>query len=109
MRSVFKVINHHHGPAASRPGAYQLNIMRPGLLGNPYSIGHDGSREEVIEKYRAFLATAYDFDPKIRTIIHSLQECFETGVEVDLICCCKPKPCHGDVIVEFVVDKEIPF
>ena len=107
---MIKVKNKYHGsPSARRPDALQINIMRPSLLGNPYEVGKDGDREDVVAKFRTHLATAYDFDPKVREVIQLLEQCLELGIDVDLVCCCKPKPCHGDVIVDFVHDKEIPF
>ena len=30
----------------------QAYVGRPGVLGNPFVVGRDGSREEVIGKYR---------------------------------------------------------
>jgi hypothetical protein len=35
------------------PGA--VNIMRPGPFGNPFEIGRDGDREEVIAKHAAWI------------------------------------------------------
>ena len=32
-----------------------IYIGRPSLLGNPYAIGKDGTRQEVIERYRTWL------------------------------------------------------
>jgi hypothetical protein len=35
------------------PARGRVYIGRPSKWGNPFVIGRDGSREEVIEKYRA--------------------------------------------------------
>ena len=64
-------------------------------MGNPYSIGKDGSRKDVIEKYRKYLLS----NKKLLNDLHEL----EGKV---LGCWCKPKPCHGDVLVEFVNNKD---
>jgi len=65
------------------------------ILGNPYSIGIDGDREEVIRKY------AYDFILKWKT-----EPEFRDAVMVcegkRLGCFCKPELCHGDVIITFL-------
>ena len=45
------------------PGIY---IGRPSPLGNPFVIGRDGDREEVIRKYRDFLQTAIRNEDRIK-------------------------------------------
>ena len=59
--------------------------------GNPWRVGRDGSREEVIARYRA------DLWRRIRAGEVSLEEL----AELDgcwLACWCEPLPCHGDVL-----------
>lgn len=63
-------------------------IGRPGKWGNPYIPGVDGTRKQVIEKYRIYLYTS--------GLIHDLHEL--KGKH--LICWCKPNACHGDVLIE---------
>lgn len=72
---------------------FDVYIGRGSKWGNPFVIGKDGTREEVIEKYK-----------------HYIVECVFNGeLSVDdfhdlkgerLGCFCKPKACHGDVLVE---------
>ena len=57
--------------------------------GNPYRIGLDGTRAEVIEKYHEWFAQqigAGHLDP-------------EEVRGKDGICYCAPQPCHGDVVL----------
>lgn len=70
------------------PGA--VYVGRPTKWGNPYKVEQDGSREEVIEKYRGFL---------IREIAHSHLNIQELRGK-DLVCWCAPLPCHADVLLE---------
>ena len=62
--------------------------------GNPYVIGKDGNREEVIAKYRALLwkrVNGKHGDKWIRAL-----------ADLDgkvLGCYCAPAPCHADVLV----------
>lgn len=63
-------------------------IGRPSKWGNPYTIGIDGNRKEVIEKYRMYLYTS-----GLVRDIHELHD-------KHLICWCKPKACHGDILIE---------
>lgn len=68
---------------------YDVYIGRPSKWGNPFSIGPDGTRQEVIEKYRTWLLNNEELLLQI--------------MELDgktLGCWCKPKACHGDVLIE---------
>ena len=59
--------------------------------GNPFHIGRDGTREEVIEKYRV----------KFAEWLLNGTITFEELISFDgsvLGCWCKPEPCHCDVI-----------
>lgn len=70
---------------------YDVYIGRPGKWGNPFELGRDGTRAEVIEKYRAWILT----QPKL------LSELGELKGKV-LGCWCSPLPCHGDVLLELI-------
>ena len=70
-------------------GEYDIYIGRPGKWGNPFVIGKDGTRDEVIEKYKAWLLSRED-------LMGSLAELQGKT----LGCWCKPEACHGDVLAE---------
>lgn len=57
---------------------------------NPYSIGKDGTREQVIEKYREYLLQNDD-------LLEALPELYGQV----LGCWCKPAPCHGDTLAKY--------
>ena len=80
------------------PGIY---IGRPSPLGNPFAIGRDGDREEVIRKYRDFLNIAIRNDDRIKTEFERIEALSKRG-DVILICWCAPSKCHGDTIKEIV-------
>jgi Domain of unknown function (DUF4326) len=62
---------------------------------NPYQIGKDGTRQEVIEKYRAYIKSRPD-------LLASLSE-----LEGQTLgCWCAPEPCHGDVLIELLDESE---
>jgi len=69
--------------------SYDVYIGRPSKWGNPYRVGVDGTREEVIAKYRAWLLK----QPKLMAVLPELRG------EV-LGCWCAPEACHGDVLAE---------
>lgn len=74
---------------------FDCYIGRPNLCGNPYKIGEDGSREEVIEKYRTY------FNFMMKTSVQFKRD-IENLKGKRLGCYCKPLPCHGDVIIEYL-------
>ena len=64
------------------------------LFQNPYKIGRDGNREEVIQKYRDYL----DNSPFLLRALLVLRENLERGQKLG--CWCVPKACHGHVLLE---------
>ena len=62
-------------------------IGRPSKWGNPFVIGLDGTREEVISKYANWLHKS--------GLIEQVGELRGK----DLVCWCSPLPCHGDVLL----------
>lgn len=78
-----------------RRGDKGVYVGRPHPLGNPFVIGKDGTREEVIAKYKVWLWNKIKNEDK--DIIRALQELRETDT---LVCWCDPLPCHVSVIIE---------
>ena len=67
-------------------------VGRPTKWGNPFVIGKDGTRAEVISAYRNWLAS--DAGATIR-------EAAKRELRGrDLICFCAPQACHADVLIE---------
>lgn len=75
---------------------YDVCIMRPSIYGNPFSIGRDGTRAEVVAKFRKY------FDERIHD---SIPFCIAVGKlrGLRLGCCCKvSEECHGDIYIEWL-------
>ena len=70
---------------------YDVYIGRPSKWGNPFTIGKDGNREQVINAYRKWINDS----PELLYQIHELEG-------KTLGCWCSPKACHGDVLIELV-------
>ncbi len=68
---------------------YDVYVGRPSKWGNPYIIGRDGSREEVVRKYRDYIVGN-------ERLLESLPELKGKC----LACWCAPLPCHGDILME---------
>lgn len=68
---------------------HHLYIGRPSKWGNPFKIGRDGTRQQVIEQYERFILQS----PQLLADIHELEG-------LVLGCWCAPRPCHGDVLLK---------
>jgi hypothetical protein len=73
---------------------YDVYIGRPSKWGNLFAIGKDGSREEVVQKYREWVVKL----PELMASLHEIRG-------KTIACWCTPLPCHGDVLAE-LADKE---
>jgi hypothetical protein len=72
-----------------RDNAQGTYIGRPSKFGNPFVIGRDGTRPQVIEKFeRWFTAQPHLVEAAKREL---------RGF--DLVCWCAPNACHGDVLL----------
>ncbi len=73
---------------------YDVYIGRPGKWGNPYTIGRDGTREEVISKYETYITN----NPALMADLHELKGKV-------LGCYCKPLACHGDILARLAAGR----
>jgi hypothetical protein len=74
---------------------YDVYIGRPSKWGNPFVVGKDGTRKQVIERYKKWIVQ----QPDLLKDLHELK-----GKKI--ACFCKPLPCHGDVLAE-MADKKV--
>ncbi len=81
-----KVYNKYHKDVPKEA----VYIGRPSAYGNPFEIGRDGTREEVIETYRDYVENY----PELKAFIE------QNLRGKDLVCFCAPKACHGDILLE---------
>lgn len=68
---------------------HDIYIGRPSKWGNPFVIGRDGTRKQVIQKYKNHLLKS----PYLLVSLGELKN-------KKLGCYCKPAACHGDVLAE---------
>jgi hypothetical protein len=62
---------------------------RPGPWGNPFVLGKDGNREQVIALYREWLPQQAELMRRLPELKGKVLGCF-----------CAPLPCHADVLAE---------
>ncbi len=67
---------------------YDIYIGRGSKWGNPFKIGQDGNREEVILKYLNYILNKPELIKDLDELEGKRLGCF-----------CKPLPCHGDILI----------
>ena len=71
------------GRAVSRSG------LKASIWGNPFVLGKDGSRDDVMAKYRAWLLANPALLEKLPDLKGKVLGCW-----------CAPEACHGDILAE---------
>lgn len=100
-----KVLNKykHQKIISVEPSIY---IMRGGIYGNPFEIGKDGTRDDVCDKFYAWIKTGESFNNveanKVRRTM--ILDNIDYLKGKNLICCCKDDKkefrCHGDTLIK---------
>lgn len=88
-----KVFNKYHNDAP----ADAVYIGRGSPYGNPFAIGKDGNRAEVIQKFKAYIDANEALLAQVKRELHGK----------DLVCFCKPASCHGDILL-IIANPELP-
>jgi len=83
-----RIVHHKKEP-------YDVYIGRPSKWGNPFIVGVDGNRKEVLELYETYI-----MESDLLNDLHELKDKV-------LGCWCKPKSCHGDILVFLCDNKRI--
>lgn len=72
-----------------------VRIDRPSIFGNPFQIGTDGDRVQVLQKYKEYFYKRLETDTNFREKVDGLKGKV-------LGCWCFPDLCHGMVIIEYL-------
>ena len=94
-----RVVNLRHEPLGDAAYVGRANPRRglaESAFANPFRIGEDGDRAEVVEKYRSWLLGRKELLDRL----HELRG-------RTLACWCAPEPCHANVLVELVHADEV--
>jgi hypothetical protein len=75
-------------------------VGEDGWIGNPYPEGEYG-RQKCIKLFRQDFEKRLDSDDEFREAVEGLRG-------KTLACYCKPKDCHGDIIVSYLHGSEVP-
>ena len=82
-----KILNARYVGTSSENSVY---CGRPSKFGNPFIIGVDGNRKEVIQKHKDWFLSNDSLKADARKELKGK----------NLICWCAPKSCHCDIILE---------
>lgn len=82
-RQVVVFINKEKFPKQASPWA------------NPFRIGKDGDRDEVLTKYEEMIRNKLNTD---ESLVHDLLQLKDKN----LGCWCKPERCHGDILLQLI-------
>lgn len=74
---------------------YDVYVGRPSRWGNPFAIGRDGTRDEVITRYEEWVQT----QPSLMAALPELRGKV-------LGCWCAPARCHGEVLLRLLEGAE---
>jgi hypothetical protein len=92
--SKTKVVNialgHRYDVYIGRAGKGQ-----DGYFGNPFRRVQGEPRGSTLERFRVWFFNRLETDPEYKRRIHELKG-------KTLGCFCKPHPCHGDIIAEYL-------
>lgn len=78
----------------TRDHKFYQYIGRGTVFGNPFYIGKNGTREEVIEKYKLW------FQLQLQDAFFKAQVLKLKGKVLG--CYCAPKACHGHIIADYL-------
>lgn len=96
MKAPIAIVTHVRADSYRDWPAYErVYIGRPSKWGNPYALGASGGRADVIAKYEHYIRQRPD-------LLAALPELRGKA----LVCHCHPRPCHGDVLVRLLEERE---
>jgi hypothetical protein len=85
--------------------SYHLN-QSP--LANPFVIGRNGDRDQIIQKYRVWLwhnLKSWQESGEVNDVVKELlmiRDRVTNGENLFLSCWCAPLSCHGDIIIRCI-------
>jgi hypothetical protein len=69
---------------------HAVYVGRPSPFGNPFVIGVDGDRDEVVMKYAEMLSEDEELSSRVRSELRGK----------DLVCWCTPLRCHAEILLK---------
>lgn len=73
----------------------RANVIKDGYFGNPFRMDNESQRNDVLWRYQLYFSERIKNDREFRARVVQLKGKV-------LGCFCKPRACHGDVIVKWL-------
>lgn len=70
---------------------YDIYIGRSSIWGNPFVMHSESERTKVIQQYEVYILNKPELLKQLPTLKDKVLDCW-----------CKPKACHGDILVKLV-------
>ena len=81
----------------------QYKHQKASVLANPFRVGKDGDKPEVIQKYRRWLWQEFNKNGAVTQELEKILNRLENGEKIELVCWCAPGICHGDIIKKCLI------
>ncbi len=98
-QNLFEWCNDYNNVYIARKGIVFINNKRypesDSIWSNPFKIGKDGDRNEVIQKYEIYIRNKLNNDPNLIIELKKLKN-------KKLGCWCYPELCHGNVLLQLI-------
>jgi len=75
-----------------------IRIDRVTFLGNPFILNKDGTRKEVIEKYKQWFDQQMLTNETFKQAFYNIAKRYAHYDIIQLACWCSPLECHGSII-----------
>lgn len=104
MRSTITVAHVRNAPLDAVYIGRRYRGRPESPLANRWKVHTEDERQEAIERFRAWLDNELTNwpDGQASREIKRLAALHRAGQPIVLACWCAPKPCHGDVVAEFI-------
>ena len=88
--------------ASPTPNKHSYRVDRVSVLGNPFKMFDEASRDLVCDKYDDYFPKEVAKKGRLRDTLMELFQMVKSGKDVELLCHCAPKRCHADTIKAFM-------
>lgn len=100
---IININNAQHIEMATRFGYEVINVCRPTVLGNPYTITDENERDSAIEMYRRWIWDKIKRRGHVYNELRRIERAWREGGRVALACHCAPRKCHADIVARAII------
>mgnify|MGYP003141021402 CR=1 FL=1 len=103
MTGTITVVNRFTPKA--HPDVVRKLITRITCAGNPFIVGVHGDRDACCNAYEKYVNSGVIWEENEKFVKWINERCrdYIYGRDIELVCGCKPKRCHGDTLKELII------